>query len=63
MLAGMHFRSASAQRLNLTIEALRGLDAECLVPAHCTGSMGAVAMKLAFNDKCMLAEAGKVLMT
>lgn len=61
VLAGMHLRSAGEKRLSATIEALGQLDPERLVPVHCTGMMAIARMKLAFGEKCVLAEAGKVL--
>lgn len=59
--AGMHLRGASGERITKTIEAIRQLDPALLVPAHCTGQLAAVQMKLAFGEKCKLAEAGRVL--
>lgn len=63
VFAGMHLRSASQERIAATIEAIRQLNPELLVPAHCTGPMAAVQMKLAFGEQCKLAEAGKVFLT
>ena len=61
VLAGMHLRGAGAERIAATIEAIRSLNPECLVPVHCTGMMAIAQMKLSFGKKCRLAEAGKVL--
>ena len=63
VLAGMHLRGVSAERLDATIRAVRELDPDCLVPVHCTGIMAIAQMKLALKDRCRLAEAGKVLET
>lgn len=63
IFAGMHLRGASADRVDATIEALRRLQPECLVPVHCTGIPAIARMKLAFGKACRLAEAGKVLET
>mgnify|MGYP002640654465 CR=1 FL=1 len=61
IFAGMHLRGASRERITTTIEAIRKLDPECLVPVHCTGMPAIAQMKLAFGKKCRLAEAGKIL--
>lgn len=63
VFAGMHLRSAKKERLSATIEALGRLNPDWLVPVHCTGMMAIAQMKLAFGEKCLLAEAGKVLET
>lgn len=60
ILAGMHLRGATQERIGATIEAIRRLDPECLIPVHCTGIPAIAQMKLAFGKKCRLAEAGKV---
>ncbi len=39
VIGGMHLVHASAERLELTGEALRQLDVQVLAPAHCTGPM------------------------
>lgn len=61
VFAGMHLRSAGKERLDATIEEIGKLNPDCLVPVHCTGIMAIARMKLAFGEKCRLAEAGKVL--
>lgn len=63
VLAGMHLRGVSVERLDATIRAVRELDPDCLVPVHCTGIMAIAQLKLALKDRCRLAEVGKVLET
>lgn len=63
VFAGMHLRSAGKARIHATIEAIGRLNPECLVPVHCTGMPAIAQMKLAFGDRCRLAEVGKVLET
>lgn len=58
VLAGMHLRSASQQRLNATIEAVRELNIERLIPVHCTGMMAIAQMKLALGERCRTVSAG-----
>lgn len=38
VIGGMHLLRASAERMKRTIEALRDLNVEYVVPAHCTGA-------------------------
>ena len=63
VLAGMHLRGVSEERIDATIRAIRELDPDCLVPVHCTGILAIARMKAALKDRCRLAEAGKVLET
>ena len=58
VLAGMHLRNVTCERLNATIEAVKELNPECLIPVHCTGTIAIAQMKLTLGDKCRLAEAG-----
>lgn len=58
VLAGMHLRSASCERLNATIEAVRELNIERLIPVHCTGMMAIAQMKLALGERCRTVSAG-----
>lgn len=61
IFAGMHLKGCGQERITRTIEALKEMDFERLVPVHCTGVMAMVQMKLAFGERCSLAEAGKTL--
>ena len=58
VLAGMHLRSASQERLNATIEAVRELNIGQLIPVHCTGMMAIAQMKLALGACCKTVSAG-----
>ena len=58
VLAGMHLRSASCERLNATIEAVRELNIERLIPVHGTGMMAIAQMKLALGERCRTVSAG-----
>lgn len=58
ILAGMHLKSASANRLNRTMEELKNLDFDYLIPVHCTGMYPIIRMKQELGDRCLLAETG-----
>jgi len=58
VMGGMHLVSASQQRLNRTIEALRKLNVARLGPAHCTGMPATVELSAAFPERCFAWTAG-----
>ena len=58
ILAGMHLKSASQTRLKQTIEELKKLDFDYLIPVHCTGLYAIIRMKQELGERCLLAEAG-----
>lgn len=59
LVAGMHLKGCTSARLQATIQAIKELEMDVLVPLHCTGITAIAAMKEALKDRCMLAEAGK----
>jgi len=52
VMGGMHLVSASQQRLDRTIEALRQLNVTRLGPAHCTGMTATMKLWDAFPERC-----------
>ena len=52
VLAGMHLQSASPERMEKTIAALRRLDIRRLAPAHCTGLPALAQLWTALADRC-----------
>jgi 7,8-dihydropterin-6-yl-methyl-4-(beta-D-ribofuranosyl)aminobenzene 5'-phosphate synthase len=58
VVGGMHLLSASEERLEQTIAALRGLDPELLVPCHCTGEGAIERLQAAFGDRTLRGLAG-----
>jgi len=58
VMGGMHLISASPQRLDRTIEALRQLNVTRLGPAHCTGMVAAMKLWAAFPERCFPWTAG-----
>jgi len=61
VLGGMHLGSASPERLERTVEALRGLDVGRLGPAHCTGPAAAAKLCSAFPGRCAPCTAGTTM--
>ncbi len=58
VIGGMHLVGASPERLRRTIEELRRLEVQRLVPAHCTGMAATVALWNAFPERCWLCHVG-----
>jgi 7,8-dihydropterin-6-yl-methyl-4-(beta-D-ribofuranosyl)aminobenzene 5'-phosphate synthase len=61
VLGGMHLLNASADRMDRTVAALRGLDLELLIPCHCTGLPAVIRLWNEFPGRCAAAPAGTVL--
>lgn len=61
IFAGMHLKGCTRQRLEMTIQELKKINAGIIVPMHCTGILGIAAIKEQLGDICILAEAGKVI--
>ena len=59
LLAGMHLRGCSRERIDETITGLKEAGFTYLIPLHCTGTLAAARMKTAFGKSCLMAEAGK----
>ena len=57
----MHLKGCEQQRVEKTIQALRDLEIDVVVPLHCTGICAIGSMKEALGERCILAEAGKVI--
>ena len=54
----MHLVAAAPERIVRTIEELRRLNVQQLVPAHCTGMPATVALWTAFPTVCATCHAG-----
>ena len=59
IFAGMHLKNVPKSRIDRTIEELKLLDFDYLIPVHCTGLMAIAAMKEACGSRCLLGESGK----
>ena len=58
VFGGMHLVGASIERIDRTIDALRQMGVEQLMPAHCTGFPATVALWNAFPGQCTPCFAG-----
>lgn len=61
VVAGMHMENVSAMRLQKTIEHLRNMDIQRVVPLHCTGLYAIVEMKKQLGDRCEFVCAGDTM--
>ncbi len=61
IFGGMHLKGCGKERLDATIQALKEIKPEIVVPMHCTGIMAIAAVKEHLGTSCILPEAGKVL--
>lgn len=61
IFAGMHLKGCTQERICKTIDALKKMEFDVLVPVHCTGMMAIAQMKMAFGEKCQLVETGKTI--
>jgi len=52
VIGGMHLESASRERMDATIDALREHNIERLGPAHCTGMAASAELWTTFTGKC-----------
>ena len=61
VVGGMHLLSAGEERVDKTIEELRRLDVQRLLPAHCTGLVATVRLWNEFPGRCEPCPVGTVL--
>ena len=59
LLAGMHLRGCSEERLAASIDGLRRFGLTRIIPLHCTGIEAIARMRGAFGDTCLPGEAGR----
>lgn len=59
--AGMHLKNCAANRIEKTIQTLKELDVDIVIPMHCTGIRAIAAIRDALGSSCILPEAGKVI--
>lgn len=59
LVAGMHLKNCSQERLQETVRALKELKIDIVVPMHCTGLRAIAAIREALGSVCILPEAGK----
>jgi 7,8-dihydropterin-6-yl-methyl-4-(beta-D-ribofuranosyl)aminobenzene 5'-phosphate synthase len=58
IIGGFHLRSASPERLARTIDALRQLEPDMVVPCHCTGDFAIAALRNALGERIATGAAG-----
>jgi 7,8-dihydropterin-6-yl-methyl-4-(beta-D-ribofuranosyl)aminobenzene 5'-phosphate synthase len=58
VIGGFHLAQASELRLRSTMDALKELDLELIVPCHCTGEAAAARLAEAFGDRVVSGMAG-----
>lgn len=61
VIGGMHLENVGPQRLVKTIQFLKDLKIQKIIPLHCTGLNAAFEMKKQFGDRCLLLKAGDSL--
>lgn len=58
ILAGMHLDGIEETKMNKTIEFLKSLSFERIIPLHCTGILQICKLKSEFKDKCFILNSG-----
>ncbi len=58
VFAGMHLEVVSNERLEKTVEFLKKLDIERIIPVHCTGVIKSCEIKHVFGEHCSIYGAG-----
>ena len=61
VVGGMHLIPAGEDRLARTIEGLRRLEVDLVVPMHCTGLLAGALFRRELGDRCLFSGAGGVL--
>jgi len=61
VMGGMHLLHADSERLDRTVDELRRLDVERLLPCHCTGFAAMARLWNEFQDRCATCPAGTVV--
>jgi 7,8-dihydropterin-6-yl-methyl-4-(beta-D-ribofuranosyl)aminobenzene 5'-phosphate synthase len=61
VIGGMHLLSASKERMDRTVEALRELNIQRLIPCHCTGFAATARLWNEFPGKCETCPVGTVI--
>ena len=61
VIGGMHLATASRDRMARTIDSLRQLGIERLVPGHCTGTAATSQLWSAFPERCAPCGAGAIV--
>jgi len=60
VMGGFHLAQASESRLASTVDALRELNLDLIVPCHCTGDAAFERLRRAFGERVVPGEAGAI---
>ncbi len=61
LIGGMHLGSASKERMNKTIKALKKFKIENIYPAHCTGFRAGARLMQEFPESCKICRVGTII--
>jgi len=61
VIGGMHLITASRDRMEQTVDSLRRMGVERLVPGHCTGTAATAELRSAFPGMCDSCDVGTVV--
>ena len=61
VIGGMHLENVGPQRLQKTIQFLKDLKIQKVIPLHCTGLNAVFEIKKQFGNRCLLLKAGDSL--
>lgn len=61
LIGGMHLGSASQDRIDATVNELRLLGIECIIPCHCTGLAASARLWNEFPSQCRICSVGTVI--
>ncbi|NLX19053.1 MAG: MBL fold metallo-hydrolase [Desulfobulbus sp.] len=58
VIGGFHLISADPDKIEMTLQALRKLEPDLIIPCHCTGEVALASLCRAFGDRCRPGAAG-----
>jgi len=58
VLGGFHLSQASPERMTRTVQALRELEVDLVIPCHCTGEAATKALQQALGPRVLPGFAG-----
>ncbi|MDD5153870.1 MAG: MBL fold metallo-hydrolase [Desulfovibrionales bacterium] len=58
VIGGFHLLTASSQRIDQTLAALRSLEPDMVIPCHCTGEHAVAALRDALRERVLPGAAG-----
>ena len=61
VIGGLHLVNADSRRLDRTVDDLRSIDPEMIVPCHCTGDAAAAILREGLGERVIPGAAGMVL--